>query len=331
MMNSIGTDSEIFARNAAGKAISLCGKIGGSKDEPKPLKNLGRGFAVQEDNVSVEFNIPPCSSIVEWDRFIAATLEQVSNILKSMSLYFSENASISFDKDQLVHPNALIFGCEPDYNAWTKSENSKPRCSDPSLRTAGGHVHVGTRGNMIHCVEMMDLFLGVPSVLLDDSPASVARRQLYGKAGAMRPKPYGFEYRVLSNFWIFKKELREWVYRNTKHAVTYSENILTKAEGEVIQRCINTGDKELAKQLIAKYDVPLVDGVSPAAKIMKEDVMFVDWASGPQSVTLNPHPAMTMTQAQAMAASQPMSISQMQAMFNTITSHTTTNGNGNGS
>lgn len=263
---TLGTDSEIFARTKEGKAVSLCGLIGGTKDKPKGMEGLPVGFAVQEDNVSVEFNVPPAHNLYDWDAYIGAALSKVANMLDVMKLYFSENASISFDKDQLLHPNALIFGCEPDYNAWTKMENEKPRCNDPTLRTAGGHVHVGSRVNMIHGVEWMDLFLGVPSVILDDSPASVARRQMYGKAGAMRPKPYGFEYRVLSNFWIFGKTTRVWVYTNSKIAIDRADAKLSHKEGELIQQCINTGDKDLARELITKYDIPM-----PADLIPKEE------------------------------------------------------------
>lgn len=272
---SIGTDSEIFAQDHSGKAISLCGKIGGTKEEPKPMK-LGRGFFVQEDNVSVEFNIPPANTITQWDLYIDKALEEVGLMLKKMSLYFSENAAISFDKDQLIHPNALIFGCEPDFNAWTKTENEKPYCEDASLRTAGGHVHVGTRGNMIQGVEMMDLYLGVPSVILDDSPASINRRKLYGKAGAMRPKPYGFEYRVLSNFWIFSSEMRRWVYRNTALAVAREARVSPEDSSRIV-RCINEGNKELAMELIKENSIPMPSDAAEVRPTIKASPLH-GWA-----------------------------------------------------
>jgi len=59
---------------------------------------------------------------------------------------------------------------------------------------------------------MMDLYLGVPSVLMDKGEL---RKQLYGKAGAYRMKPYGVEYRTLSNFWIFSDTTIGWVWDNT--------------------------------------------------------------------------------------------------------------------
>jgi hypothetical protein len=45
------------------------------------------------------------------------------------------------------------------------------------------------------------------------------RRQLYGKAGAFRPKPYGMEYRVLSNRWLDSEPLMRWVYNTLQTAM----------------------------------------------------------------------------------------------------------------
>src|SRR3546814_9474953 len=38
---------------------------------------------------------------------------------------------------------------------------------------------------------------------------------MYGAAGAFRTKPYGVEYRVLSNAWLKDSKLMSWVYKNT--------------------------------------------------------------------------------------------------------------------
>jgi hypothetical protein len=254
---TIGTDTELFAHNKNnGQMISLCGKIGGSKDKPLQIKELPRGYCVQEDNVSLEFNIPPATSEFEFTESIAAMMMRVGLILKEMGLSVSAMASASFAKSELTHPNALIFGCEPDYSAWTMSENPKPACDDPTFRTAGGHVHVGTDANMIQAVKWMDLYLGVPSVIMDKSEGAAERRQLYGKAGAMRPKPYGFEYRVLSNFWVFKRELTNWVYNNTLHAVAHSKSDMPEELNDRIVNCINNSDTVEALKIVSKYRIP---------------------------------------------------------------------------
>jgi len=256
MLKTIGSDMELFAKNALGEHIALCGMIGGSKEKPMPLKHIGNGFMIQEDNVACEFNIPVCENEDQFALYFGIMRTEIEKILAKLNLHISTEASVSFAQTQLTHPNALVFGCEPDYNAWSMEENKKPHAKDEKLRTAGGHIHVGTDIDMVRGVRLMDLFLGVPAILMDDSPSSVARRELYGKAGAMRPKPYGFEYRVLSNFWMFKEELTRWVYKQTALACGYYGEIKEK-EGELITECINTGNKELAQKLVTKYGITL--------------------------------------------------------------------------
>jgi hypothetical protein len=257
---SIGTDTEVFAKDTAGTLISLCGKIGGTKQHPKQVEGAEKGFAVQEDNVSVEFNIPPTKDRFVFRDNIDFMMNHISNILYTQGLEISKDSAGSFLPSQLTHPQALIFGCEPDFNAWTKHENNRPYCDDINLRTAGGHVHVGTDLNMVKGVRNMDLFLGVPSIILDDSPSSTLRRNLYGKAGAMRAKSYGFEYRVLSNFWVFNGILINWVYKNTAMAIGTTFNP-SKQEALQIQNCINQNDRSLALSLIDKYNIPMPMGL----------------------------------------------------------------------
>lgn len=254
MLNTIGSDMECFAVNKAGLHIALCDKIGGTKEDPKPLEHLPNGFFIQEDNVAFEFNIPVCRNAEGFIDSFKIMRNEVKTILATLNLDISTNASVSFDNTELTHPKALVFGCEPDYNAWSMEENPKPHSDNKNLRTAGGHIHIGTSIDMITGVRNMDLFLGIPSVLIDDTPHAKERRKLYGKAGAMRPKSYGFEYRSLSNFWMFSDEMVNWVFEQSKLACKY-ERELTVNEGKMIQRCINTNDKELAKKICEKYSI----------------------------------------------------------------------------
>src|SRR3546814_1862742 len=59
--------------------------------------------------------------------------------------------------------------------------------------------------NCSDLVKQLDWYLGLWSLGKDKDKV---RRSLYGKAGACRIKPYGVEYRVLSNFWIKNKKSR---------------------------------------------------------------------------------------------------------------------------
>lgn len=241
----IGSDPELFLVDAQGKFISAVGLIGGTKYEPLPISMVGH--AIQEDNVSVEFNIPPADDCKEFIANIDFVLSHLQHKVNAIGLKFSQKAAVSFDEDQLQTLEAQTFGCEPDYNAWTLQPNPKPTTDDPNLRSCGGHIHVGTDLDRVQVVRAMDMFLGVPSVLLDEDNV---RRKLYGKAGAHRPKEYGVEYRTLSNFWIWSTKTKEWVYEQTRKALEFvaNEHILKDQDGDFIQHIINTGDKDGALQ-----------------------------------------------------------------------------------
>lgn len=243
-MFTIGADPELFLTDKEGKYKSVIGMIGGTKDAPKILTT--RGHAVLEDNVAAEFNIPPCDSFASFKKEIQFTLEKIREILPGLE--FSTESAVSFPDDQLQCADAWIFGCDPDYNAWTGYENAKPYADDINLRSAGGHVHVGTDLDKNAVIQAMDYYLGLPSVWMDNG---TLRRNLYGKAGACRYKPYGVEYRTLSNFWIFKSNLIKWVYDGTQKALEFvdSGRSFTKDQATQIQLAINTSDTKLAKYL----------------------------------------------------------------------------------
>lgn len=197
----LGSDPELFLKNSEGY-ISAIGLIGGSKDRPRPIKELGKGFYVQEDNVLLEFNTPPAGKANKWVDNHVNMLKYLNETLAAKGLQISIDASVEMPKAQLQDPRAHVFGCEPDFNVWTLMPNPKPKADNPFLRSAGGHVHVafkGSNADKILLARKLDLFLGTWSVLKDED---TARKKLYGSAGAIRFKPYGLEYRVLSNFWL---------------------------------------------------------------------------------------------------------------------------------
>lgn len=219
-MISIGSDPELFLEDEKGKVISAIGKIGGTKDTPRPLKELGKGFFVQEDNVLLEYNTPICRTGSQWGRDHLSIREYLANMVGQLGLRLSNRASHSMDEDQLNHPAAFVFGCEPDYNVWAMKWNSKPKCDDPKLRSAGGHIHVcysnPNQADSIRLGRILDYFVGAPLATLDPDKK---RRLLYGRPGAIRFKPYGLEYRTPSNFWTLDPRRVEAVYINVHEAV----------------------------------------------------------------------------------------------------------------
>ncbi len=256
----LGCDPEMFLMDIHGSLKSSIGKIGGSKMDPMPLP-IGPGYAVQEDNVAIEFNIPPAEGRSSFVESIQGTLNYLTAMVKEIYDFdICRLSAASFSAAELDNPEALVFGCDPDFNAWTKGVNPKPMAADKSLRSCGGHVHVGYDKEAIdptYVIKLMDLFLGVPSVMMDKGEL---RKELYGKAGAFREKSYGVEYRTLSNFWIFNDKLIEWVWDNTSKAITAAESQLaiSDEDGFDIVSCINNNDKMLAEKLIKKFNLEVV-------------------------------------------------------------------------
>lgn len=248
----LGADPETFLQDKAGKHISVIGMIGADKWAPMQIPDMPEGFTLQEDNVALEFGIPPAKNADEFVEYIDAVLKKGLSTLPGTM--FSKLSCTIFPEDQLKHPLALTFGCEPDFNAWTGEENPRPNPPHPGMRSAGGHVHVETDADKRLVIQNLDLHLGVASVLLDDLGSE--RRVMYGKPGAFRPKPYGVEYRTLSNFWIFDPKLIRWIWNSTERALSLLRNF-TQVEADYIQKAIATGDKRIASELIEYFQVTM--------------------------------------------------------------------------
>lgn len=247
----LGSDPEVFLQDNAGNPVSSIGYINADKWHPMQIPGMRKGFTLQEDNVTLEYGIPPACSADQFVKHIQAVMEKSKEYLPNLS--FSKLSCIIFPEEQMKHPSAHIFGCEPDFNAWTCDVNPKPEPPHPLMRSAGGHIHVETKRNALEVVRNMDLFLGVPSVLMDNGEM---RKQLYGKAGAFRAKSYGVEYRTLSNFWIFEEDLIRWVWRNTERAEQSDLDVMVYQNR--ILEAVNNNNKQVAQELVNELGLEVV-------------------------------------------------------------------------
>ena len=258
---TIGADPEVFLLDKNGKPVSAEGLIGGSKEQPKPIPEMPRGFSVQEDNVAAEFNIPPAGDYEEFDQNIFRSLRYLNKVAKKYGHKLAYVDAFHFDPKYLATPHAQRLGCEPDLNAWTRSYNPAP-IPPATLRTAAGHVHIGWHNpnvdSQFNLGKACDLFLGVPSILVTKKSE---RRSLYGKAGAIRIKEYGVEYRTLSNWWLESKTTRTTVGKKTFEMINRlnreGDYLLDSIEEneDAIVKCINNHDKDLAMRLMDTYNI----------------------------------------------------------------------------
>lgn len=250
-----GADPELFLRDIeTEKPVVSIGLIGGTKRVPR---DIGGGFALQEDNVAVEFNIPPANNKAQFQASIQHVLNYLRTELEPKGLELDISATQDFTLDDLAHPQAQELGCEPDYNAWTGRENPRPKAPE-TLRSSGGHLHIGydnPNGKLSReIIKAHDLFCGVASLIYDND---TRRRSIYGKAGACRIKKYGVEYRTLSNFWIKTPELTNWLYEQSEKAIAFINGggKVSVGTGKEIIQCINTGDMELLAKLDREYAI----------------------------------------------------------------------------
>lgn len=201
----IGADPEFFLKKD-NKFVSAFDVIPGTKQQPFPV----RQGAVQVDGLAVEFNIHPAKNSNEFVGNINTVLARLREMVPP-DFDFSLAATADFEEDHMKSQpyEATILGCDPDFNAYTMDYNPPPD-GNSLMRSAAGHIHLGWSSgedvfDQVHfekCANLtkqLDCILGVDSIIKDPD---TRRRQLYGKAGAFRPKPYGVEYRVLSNFWL---------------------------------------------------------------------------------------------------------------------------------
>ena len=257
----IGADIEVFLMHkVSGEIVSAEGFVKGTKNEPFNFDPASKYFATSLDNVLGEFCIPPATNKVNFIENIKKSLEYLNATIPDELCTVSKPAAILKDK-YLQTENAKLFGCEPDYCVWTRSINMKPEGVNPNLRSAGGHIHVGydepNRQEVAEdIIKAMDLFIGIPSVIQEPDND---RKSLYGKAGCFRFKPYGVEYRTISNYYAGDERLTGWVYDNTQLAIDAVNNGLTfsKRLADKIQLTINGNKKKAAEQLIKEFNLQL--------------------------------------------------------------------------
>lgn len=171
----------------------------------------GRGFP---DNMNAEIAINPVTTLKDFH----SKTEGLLSIVKGQGFDLLMDPTIKYPDEALQHPLAYISGCNPDLSAYSQLENEAPDFTKmDATRSCGAHIHVGDEGvDPYRLAQWMDAYVALP-LLLKEKPST--RRSLYGGAGCLRIKPYGMEYRTLSNVWLDSEELRAFVWENTHKAV----------------------------------------------------------------------------------------------------------------
>jgi hypothetical protein len=224
-MYKFGADPELFIFNpVTNKFVSSHDLVLGDKQTPFLVKD----GATQVDGVSAEFNITPATTAEEFSGRIESVKSTMLTMIRSREgnkhlrlkavpvAYFDEKYFLSLPEE------ARALGCQPDFNAYTGEQNSPPGTKE-TFRTGSGHIHVGDydwkgdyKQDVRNRVKQLDYTIFPLSLIWDTEQK---RRELYGAPGAFRYKPYGFEYRVLSNRWVDDVKLQKWIFKSTERAM----------------------------------------------------------------------------------------------------------------
>jgi hypothetical protein len=205
---SVGADVEYLLMNMETREIEpACGLIGGTKEDPLLLESpRGGGYAIQEDNVMVEWNIPAAES---WDVLYNNILHAKDLVNDHVQLAVGPEYRAVCQQEhhftplQLDSEQARTFGCEPDFDAYLGGVQRQDGAAATigNWRTCGGHIHIG---GDFQCPDFVAaLFCELYISVFGRAPIdySTQRAKWYGKPGIFRPKPYGIEYRTPDNMW----------------------------------------------------------------------------------------------------------------------------------
>lgn len=237
---TFGTDPEFMVVDRDGNIRSAIRFIEGDRDN----RIMQGEYGFYYDNVLAECAVKPANSKEEAVANIREALTRYAEILEPHGVRLTTRASHEFEDAELdtgkmvksplgeMVREGRFAGCKEEKCAYTLS-TIDPKAIQKSilannLRTAGGHVHLGTElgKSYIPCVSlirMLDLFVGLPSVILDRDESSLRRRSLYGFPGRYRQPKWGCEYRTLGNFWLSSPGLVELIYDLCAFTVEFVE------------------------------------------------------------------------------------------------------------
>lgn len=245
-LRTMGSDPEFFIKKGKSFLPSTL-FIEGTKEAPE---DMGSGFSLLKDNLSIEGNIPAAYNKEEF----IANMQFLKNMINTIAaprggaIEYVDEAT--FPLRHLMSEDGQSFGCSSYMNAWTKEEVETPVLDQLKTRQAGCHIHIGYE--MLSdkyskeeydtaIARVFDAFLAAPS---DTAHYCEIRREYYGQLGSYRPKDYGLECRALGAFFSQDKYLG-WIYDQTAKVFDYvNENIDAVLKTETLEELLALGINE---------------------------------------------------------------------------------------
>ena len=276
---TFGGDPEFFVANSRGTILasdkffpSKEKKVEFTAKEPHGSYNKNKLFF---DGIQAEMNLGVTTCREYFTDNVYRCLSRATEIIGiANKIVLKPSVKVRKEIILMADPEARRFGCMPDFNAYTRTTSTgEIDATKHPYRYAGGHIHIGisskylnkdsyeyqmakTEEGHIEIIKLLDLLVGIPSVLLDNGESAVRRRSKYGKAGCFRPTPYGVEYRTPSCFWIKAPELVSLIMGLARLAWTLGVNDLhkeflekVKYEEQAVRETIDNSDVVKANEI----------------------------------------------------------------------------------
>lgn len=223
---TIGGDPEFIISDKNDNIVSAIDVVKGTRNKRIKINKNEYYY----DNVLAECTILPSNNKEEFIFNVKNSIDTYKKLIYPYKI--TDLSSNYFSKKDLLHKDARKSGCSVEYCAYSLETISSKKINkilnSTNLRTAGGHIHLGTdlgknHESCVMLVRMLDLFLGFASLLIDNNIQSVERRKIFGQAGRYRQPKYGIEYRTLSNFWLFNDKLVGVIYDICEFTIDFTK------------------------------------------------------------------------------------------------------------
>lgn len=278
----MGTDPEFFVAGTRNKILAS-DKFFPGKEKPIKFRDSAGGPLMKLffDGIQAEINVPEDTCRETVCHYLRLSLKRAHKEIAKKGtahkLILRPSVRVSQGVLDSADPEARRFGCMPDFNAYTCTQNMPEMdASRHPYRYAGGHIHIGvssdylqadngefkiakTEEGHLRIIKFIDYLCGLMLVLMDRGPAAKRRRTKYGNAGCFRPTPYGIEYRTPSCWWLKSPIGQSLAFGMARMAWNLAASEFdedfrkwTGYDEEVVRGVLDEGDLRMAKKLWAQ-------------------------------------------------------------------------------
>jgi hypothetical protein len=266
-MFTIGGDPEIYIAKPNGEIQSSIPVLKRDKHNPIIL-DKGQQIKIYADNSLLEASFAPADNKKDFVNRFKTAFQKTQNYLGKNHRIVVKSAHF-FKENELEAAHGidpLQVGCNPEFSFWEKKINELGEFTD-TMRSGSSHIHLGadilkaSLENKENALKMVEIYLGLSSILWDNDETSVIRRKKYGTSGSFRITPWGCESRFMSNYMLNSPSLVELTYDLVEYSLSHIFNntyqkVLDLIDTKEVQNAINNCDKALAEKLLKQANLP---------------------------------------------------------------------------